>query len=147
VIIPLSIDADMHGRKGRFAILLVSIAIYLSILLIRRSNLSRMAVAFFLSLALILPLKALVVSYAVNLTTIGNDATLLLLPPSVAAPGANDVVNKRLNDLEYKQILKGYPDGQCWAAELPCTPLLFREDIKLRNPGRGIAAGLIRAAR
>src|SRR5262249_33932667 len=59
VIIPLSIDADMHGRKVRFAILLVSIAIYLSILLIRRSNLSRMAVAFFLSLALILPLKTL----------------------------------------------------------------------------------------
>lgn len=46
---------------------------------------------------------------------------------------------EKINNLEYT-----YPANfsiQCWATELPCSPLPIKQNIKLRDPEKGIAAG------
>ena len=59
----------------------------------------------------------------------------LLLPPQL--PSAQ-VVQKQVNDVTYF-----YTEGLCWAAKLPCA-FELQEDIKLRDPARGIKAGFVR---
>ncbi|MBV8883628.1 MAG: hypothetical protein JO235_06460 [Chroococcidiopsidaceae cyanobacterium CP_BM_RX_35] len=52
------------------------------------------------------------------------------------------VVNAEVNDVKYS-----FPAGwtvRCWAYKLPCAPVPINENIRLRNPSRGIGAGFVR---
>ncbi|MGD2182510.1 LIC_10190 family membrane protein [Lusitaniella coriacea] len=69
----------------------------------------------------------------------------LLLPPQFQPPTPISFVRKQVNDVEYLS-----PDREphffnpCWNAPLPCTPELTHNDIRLRNPERGIQKGFVR---
>lgn len=67
----------------------------------------------------------------------GIDQSRFFLPPEL--PSEN-VVTERINDIEYVFPQK---TDKCWAAKLPCAPEPITQNIKLRNPARGIEAGFI----
>ena len=75
-----------------------------------------------------------------------NDNIYVLLPPKLQKP--TEFLDKTSNDLSYSvpndiNLNHGYIDDRCWAAELPCTPE-HPNNIKLRNPQKGIRAGFIK---
>ena len=59
----------------------------------------------------------------------------LLLPPQLPK---EELVQKQVNNVTYFSV-----NELCWAAKLPCTPQM-QENIKLRDPARGIKAGFVR---
>ncbi|MBD2123949.1 LIC_10190 family membrane protein [Trichocoleus sp. FACHB-262] len=61
--------------------------------------------------------------------------------PDAYEPSNLEVSRKKVNHVTIL-IPRSDSLAQCWAAELPCTPKL-RENVKLRNPERGIRAGFI----
>jgi hypothetical protein len=62
----------------------------------------------------------------------------LLLPPPLQRV---EVLQKQVNDVKY--FSPKYSRELCWSAELPCTPFEVKNDIRLREPSRGIRAGFI----
>lgn len=70
----------------------------------------------------------------------------VLLPPKLKNP--TEFLDKKSHDLSYSvpndiHPKNGNTDNRCWAAELPCTPE-HPNNIKLRNPQKGIRAGFIK---
>jgi hypothetical protein len=66
----------------------------------------------------------------------------LLVPPRLpSAP----TTRARLNDVDYYRPENG--GGQCWDSELPCAWEALPEDLVLRDPVQGIAAGFARRRR
>jgi hypothetical protein len=59
-------------------------------------------------------------------------------------PNQSELLNKQINDIKYIAVDLTLGNHQCWAVELPCTPSLAYENIKLRIPERGIGAGFVR---
>ncbi|AFY77123.1 hypothetical protein Ple7327_1770 [Pleurocapsa sp. PCC 7327] len=52
-----------------------------------------------------------------------------------------DLIYAKINDVEYT-----YPanwTNKCWITKLPCSEVGIKNDIKLRNPAKGIGAGFI----
>lgn len=68
----------------------------------------------------------------------------LILPPKLLTPNPDELVNKQINGINYVAPHPRLGTDQCWAAELPCTPSLTYEDIKLRDPESGIRKGFRR---
>jgi hypothetical protein len=66
------------------------------------------------------------------------------LPPKLLTPNPTELLNRETNDIKYVVSTVTVGEGQCWAAELPCTPMLIPEDIKLRDPESGIRKGFRR---
>ncbi|MDP8966690.1 MAG: hypothetical protein M3O33_22425 [Cyanobacteriota bacterium] len=62
----------------------------------------------------------------------------LLLPPPLQKV---EVLQKQVNDVKY--FSPKYSRELCWSAKLPCTPFEVKNDIRLREPSRGIRAGFI----
>ncbi len=49
------------------------------------------------------------------------------------------LITDKINNIEYT-----YPanfSNRCWATELPCSNLEIKQNIQLRDPEKGIAAG------
>jgi hypothetical protein len=62
----------------------------------------------------------------------------LILPPPLQKV---EVLQKQVNDVKY--FSPKSPKELCWSAELPCTPFDVKNDVRLRDPSRGIQAGFI----
>lgn len=73
-----------------------------------------------------------------------NSQLDLILPPQLQIPKHTELLKRQTNDIKYLVPQHTSGEDQCWAAELPCTPNLTYEDIKLRDPEHGIGAGFIR---
>lgn len=65
----------------------------------------------------------------------------LLVPPRL--PEAT-TVRVRMNNIEYQQPTES---DQCWATEIPCACYPLADDVVLRQPERGMAAGFVHGQR
>jgi len=73
-----------------------------------------------------------------------NKQQHFFLPPKLLTPNPTELIHRQTNDIKYVVSTVTAGEGQCWAAELPCTPTLIPEDIKLRDPEGGIGKGFRR---
>lgn len=144
-ITPLILEADWALRKGRFVMMILSISICLCYLFFKPKVLVNYLPQGFFALWVIMSLAALTSTAARNTLKNGKNALFWLAPPAVEKTDLEIWEEKQVNDFKYVQSVSPYPDGRCWAAELPCTPWLLYENLKLRDPKRGLAAGVIRA--
>jgi hypothetical protein len=145
VIIPLAFQADPYTRGARFALLVICLIVYVLILFTQNSFYLKLATPGFIMLAALFPLKALVASGGSNIMANGKNYLFWLIPPEAKKTELEIWESKQVNDLKYTHSTRPYPDGRCWAAELPCTPWLLQENLKLRDPKRGLKAGVVRA--
>jgi hypothetical protein len=118
------------------ATLIVSLVILLVIRFYRERVAKQLFLIFMFFLIGVIPLKSSLLNT--------NSKLYLILPPQLQIPKHTELLNRQTNDIKYlvPQLISG--EDQCWAAELPCTPNLTYEDIKLRDPEHGIGAGFIR---
>jgi hypothetical protein len=145
LIIPLIFQADMHTRPINFALLLFSISVYVYLLFAKNSFLQSFAPSGFIVIAAFFPIKALLTPAISNVSANVANRSFWLVPPAVEKSELEIWANKQVNDFKYIQSERPYPDGRCWASDLPCTPWLLHENIKLRDPKRGLGAGVVRA--
>jgi hypothetical protein len=145
VIIPLAFQANPYTRPARFILLLLCFVIYAYVLLTRSTLGQKMATSGFIIIAALFPLKALIAAGGSNVLANGKDSSFWLIPPAVTKSELEIWESKQVNDLKYTESLRPFPDGRCWAAQLPCTPWLLHENIKLRDPRRGLGGGVVRA--
>jgi hypothetical protein len=134
---------DLHLRRFRLGLLLVALAAYLLTLFYQERAQLRNVPLFFVLLAVVLPLQTMFVSVRENIFT-GRDWARLLLPPRLPMPEGEELIRKQVNDVRYVTPRSDLYGDQCWAAEIPCTPQLENERIRLRDPARGVGGGVIR---
>jgi hypothetical protein len=144
-IIPLALDSDWRTRRVRFILLIASLAAFTWILFVQSGMLQKLAPVGFFVLVVMLSTKALLTPGILNILAQGKRSSFWIIPPAVEKTQLEIWVEKETNDIKYTHSLRPYPDGRCWAAELPCTPWLMDENIKLRDPKRGLAGGFVRA--
>lgn len=145
VIVPLALESDWQTRRIRFILLLISLFVYIYILFARKGLFVRFAPAGFIVLATLLSLKVLLAAAGLNMLRNGRSMSYWLTPPAVKKTELEIWIDRQVNDFKYIQTMRPYPDGRCWAAELPCTPWLLHENIRLRDPKKGLGAGVVRA--
>jgi hypothetical protein len=93
---------------------------------------------------LMLPLLLLGIISLKGVLVNNKSQASLILPPKLRSPHPTQLLNRQTNDIKYVVSTVTVGEGQCWAAELPCTPTLINEAIKLRRPEGGIGEGFIR---
>jgi hypothetical protein len=145
LIFPLIFQADIYARRANFVLLLFGLAVYVYMLFAKNSSLQSLAPPVFMIIAALFPMKALLTPAATNVLANRRDGSFWLVPPPVEKTELEIWVGKQVNDFKYIHSERPYPDGRCWASDLPCTPWLLHENIKLRNPKRGLGAGVVRA--
>jgi hypothetical protein len=144
VITPLALESDWRTRRVRFIMLIISLIAFAAIFIIRNVEFQKIAPVSFCVLAILLSMKVILTAAAGNIFVNGRNLSFWLAPPPVEKTDLEIWVEKEVNDIKYIHSLRPYPDGRCWAAELPCTPWLLDKNIRLRDPKRGLAAGIIR---
>jgi hypothetical protein len=134
---------EYHPRK--FATLVaVSVTSLMLIFLSKGKWLSPFIQTATLLVALLLPLKYVLVTGRANLSAYVGGSSPWRLPPEIQTPGRDDLRSKRVNNFDYVSP-SGELNDRCWNATLPCTPYLTEESIELLDPKRGIEAGMIRS--
>lgn len=126
--------------KTGLLILGATLIVYLFIWFYRYKLTHKVFLILLLALISIIPLKRYI---EVNRQDITNNQLRILVPPKMQMPKQAELLNKQINDIKYV-ALDLTLGNQCWAAELPCTPSLTYENIKLRVPEGGIGAGFVR---
>jgi hypothetical protein len=126
--------------KTGLPILGATLIVYLVIWFYRHQLTQTVFLIIIVVLIGIIPLKRYI---DVKTQDINNNQLYLLVPPKMQMPNQAGLLNKQINDIKYV-ALDLTLGNQCWAVELPCTPSLTYENIKLRVPERGIGAGFIR---
>ncbi|HKQ73719.1 MAG TPA: hypothetical protein VJ810_08345 [Blastocatellia bacterium] len=138
-------ETDLKIRLARFLTLIASMISYAIILRFRHKAWALKASFAFLVFSALLPAKAVLFSLSDNLI-IKRNYSSLLIPPTVPALAADDLIRQKVNDIDYLIPKTGRPiDRQCWAADLPCTPQLTNENIRLRDPALGLRGGFVRS--
>jgi hypothetical protein len=145
LIIPLIFQANIQTRRINFVLLLISLIVYVYLLFAKNNILQRLAPSGFIIIAALFPIKALLSPALSNVLAHVKDRSFWLVPPPVEKTEREIWVNKQVNDFKYIHSERPYPDGRCWASDLPCTPWLLHENLKLRDPTRGLGAGVVRA--
>jgi hypothetical protein len=139
-------ETDLKIRLARFLTLVASIIAYTIILRYRQKDWAMKASFAFLVFSALLPVKVVLFSLGGNLILNRSNISSLIVPPAVVKLTADDLIRRRVNDIDYVIPKTGRRyEQQCWAADLPCTPQLTREDIKLRIPALGIRGGFVRS--
>jgi hypothetical protein len=122
-------------------ILAATLIVYLVIWFYRHKLTDKVFIIVLLVFIGIIPLKRYI---DVSRKDIPNNQQRLLVPPKMQMPNQSELLNKQINDIKYIAVDLTLGNHQCWAVELPCTPSLAYENIKLRIPERGIGAGFVR---
>jgi hypothetical protein len=144
ILIPFGSITDWSMRPVRFILSVFLAVLFALLLFIKRESYVKGITAIFLIVGVVTPVKALAGAAYQNLLLSGNKMEYVLLPPIVARTRMGILIEKRANDLKYIYCPSPTQDCACWDAELPCTPSLFYEDVKLREPKRGLAGGIVR---
>lgn len=129
------LGASISGLIMLGTTLIISLAVWLYSSRIKTQNF----IIFLLLLTWIIPLKTSFIT-----PIIPGIQQHLILPPKLLTPNPNELVNKQINGINYVAPNIKLGKDQCWAAELPCTPYLTDENIKLRDPEGGIGKGFRR---
>lgn len=129
------LGASISGLIMLGTTLIISLAVWLYSSRIKTQNF----IIFLLLLTWIIPLKTSLITPIIP--TIQQH---FVLPPKLLTPKPYELVNKQINGINYVAPHPRLGTDQCWAAELPCTPSLTYEDIKLRDPESGIRKGFRR---
>lgn len=138
-------ETDLKIRLARFLMLIAAIISYAIILRFRHKVWAKKASFAFLFFSALLSAKAVLFSLSGSLI-IKRNYSSLLIPPKVPVLAADDLIRHKVNDIDYVIPKTGNPCfQQCWAADLPCTPQLTHEKIKLRAPALGIGGGFVRS--
>ena len=138
-------ETDIKLRLGRFIALVGTILVYAAILRFRHKAWAMKVSFLFLIFSALLPIKAVLFSVGNNLTMRRIGVSSLLIPSAAPKLTDDEMIQHKVNDVEYVIPKTGRPyERQCWATDLPCTPRLTNEDIKLRDPAQGVKAGFVR---
>lgn len=138
-------ETDLKVRLARFLTLIVSIITYVIILRYKNKAWAMKSSLAFLALSAMLPVKTMLFSIGNNLKTNRYDISIWLIPPAASKLNGGELIHHRINDIEYVIPKAGRPYEQlCWATDLPCTPQLTHDDIKLRDPVLGLSGGFVR---
>lgn len=144
-IMQLIPETDLKHRLARFLTLIVSVIAYAIILRFKHTTWAMKASFAFLALTALLPVKVVLVSMGSKLVMNRENISSWLIPPAAPKLIADELIKNRVNDIEYVIPKAGRPyEQQCWATDLPCTPQLTQEDIKLRDPMLGLKGGFVR---
>ncbi|NEO85465.1 MAG: hypothetical protein F6J87_14640 [Spirulina sp. SIO3F2] len=105
----------------------------------------RLTTTTFLLLLTLVSTVILIRHYPTTYQSLGLQHRLQLwLPPKLSTVFNNDKVQSRtINGVQY--FFPKQNSELCWAAPLPCTPILTHEDLELRDPAVGFAAGFQRS--
>ncbi|MEA5467364.1 hypothetical protein VB714_00690 [Spirulina sp. 06S082] len=126
-------------------ILLLSLSTIFSVLVWRyhRTIKAYFVLAFLLLLVSLVPLKTTLSSSEHQIHWLSPDRIKTLDPSYFVQRKTNDIIYLTPNPNYKWERSPGFitSEDRCWNAELPCTPSLTHQNIRLRNPEKGLAGG------
>ncbi|WP_204103346.1 MULTISPECIES: hypothetical protein [Spirulina sp. CCY15215] len=129
-------------------VLLLGLSTIFSIVIWRyyRTIKAQLFLGFLLLLVSLVPLKTALIS--------SENQIHWLLPDRIRTLNPSYFVQRKINDITYLIPDPNYrwerspgfftSEDRCWNAELPCTSELIHQNIRLRNPEKGLAGGFVR---